>query len=148
MKSVVVGKHCLDRGRERDSNTGPLNFPHAFCPSTFPPPRKEQEENIRDPVLTHHDVTPTHGMREVLPGSLSVSLCNQSRRHCPKSRGVTFCCRDEFKAERQTGRPATFSELQRDQGPSATFYSPRERPDECVDAVPSCCLQPHTLSCC
>ena len=57
-----------------------------------PPPRSEREKNIRDPVLTHHNVTLTHAMRELLPGSLSVSLCNQSRRHCPKSRGVTFCC--------------------------------------------------------
>lgn len=77
--------------------------------SSKPYPRQEHagEENIRDPVLTHHNVTLTHGRRELLPGSLSVSLCNQSRRHCPKSRGVTFCCRAEFKAERQTDGPAT-----------------------------------------
>lgn len=110
--SVVIRIHCLDKRRESDCNTG--------CP---PSPRSEQEKNIRDPVLTHHNVTLTHGMRELLPGSLSVSLCNQSRRHCPKSRGVTFCCGAEFKAERQTGRPATLPELEREiRAPTATFY--------------------------
>lgn len=110
--------------RERFQTPGPLNLPHVFCLSTFPPPRSEQEKNIRDPVLTHHNVTPTHGMRELLPGSLSVSLCNQSRRHCPKSRGVTFCCGAEFKAERHTGRPATLPELEREiRARTATFYS-------------------------
>lgn len=66
-------------------------------------PRQEQagEENLCDPLLTHHNVTLAHGMSALLPGSLSVSLCNQSRRHWPKSRGVAFCCGAEFKADRQ-----------------------------------------------
>lgn len=101
----------------------PLNLPRAFRPSTpttlcshppTPTPKRQAgEKNIRDPVLTHHNVTLTHAMRELLPGSLSVSLCNQSRRHCPKSRGVAFCCGAEFKAERQTSRPATLPEPER-----------------------------------
>lgn len=106
-------------------NTEPSK-PSSYFLSEQPPlpPRSEQEKNIRDPVLTHHNVTLTHGMRELLPGSLSVSLCNQSRRHCPKSRGVTFCCGAEFKAGRQTGRPAAAPELQREiRAPTATFYS-------------------------
>lgn len=110
-------------------NTGPSKPSSCFLSKHIttpphPPPRSEQEKNICDPVLTHHNVTLTHGIRELLPGSLSVSLCNQSRRHCPKSRGVTFCCRAEFKAERQTGRPATLPEPEREiRAPTATFYS-------------------------
>lgn len=117
-------------------NTGPSKPSSCFLSKHISsPPRSEQEKNICDPVLTHHNVTLTHGMRELLPGSLSVSLCNQSRRHCPKSRGVTFCCGAEFKADRQTGRPATLPELEREiRAPTATFYSLHEQGMICVSA--------------
>lgn len=120
---------------------GPSKPSSCFCLSTHTPPPQEQagEKNIRDPVLTHHNVTLTHGMRELLPGSLSVSLCNQSRRHCPKSRGVTFCYRAEFKAERQTGGPATLPEQERRSGPPychLLFFEERpERGMSCLSTL-------------
>lgn len=123
--SVVIRIRCLDKRQESDpEHRAPKPSSCFLSKHISSPPRSEQEKNICDPVLTHHNVTLTHGIRELLLGSLSVSLCNQSRRHCPKSRGVTFCCRAEFKAERQTGRPASLPEPEREiRAPTATFYS-------------------------
>lgn len=87
---------------------------------TFLPVGSSRGENICDPVLTHHHVTPTHGIREPLPGSLSVSLCNQSRRHCPKSRGVTFCCRAAFL--RRRGRWTGLPDREIGAAATATFF--------------------------
>lgn len=93
----------LGRRGERTTNGQIISYfclwSHTHHTPTPAPPWSERERNIRDLVLTHHNVTLTYNVGELLPEDLTVSLCNQSSRHCPKSRGVTFCCRAEFKAK-------------------------------------------------
>lgn len=104
-------------------NTGPSKPSSCFLSKHISSPQERAGEKYPWPSADPPQCHSNSWHERTTAGSLSVSLCNQSRRHCPKSRGVTFCCGAEFKAERQTGRPATLPEPERESHSPATFYS-------------------------